>query len=176
MESKDPIDRRIGRLLEDAGELPMPDKRGRNWAARTRESFDSGMQMLKEVGIFTDVKWEKNKHGPGDPDRGKGWVDGWLNTKISIVLPTPAPEILEQPILAITDTPPPRRARRSKPRAEEQPISGVEIRQARTTRNWHQTTLAKHLGISSPYLSQIETGAREPSPKLAKAIGEWLTA
>lgn len=170
----EPIVRRIDRLLEDAGELPVPAKRNSNWAGRTRERFDNALLVLKDVGIIMSVTWENDKHGPGDPDRSKGWVTAWLNTKIEITLPELAPALPARPTAAIAG-PANKPRRRTKRAGKAQPLTGVDLRQTRTTRGWRQAVLANHLGISTPYLSQIETGKRAPSAALANKISDWLT-
>ena len=45
----------------------------------------------------------------------------------------------------------------------------------RIHRGWTQAELAKRVGLSRPYINQIESGVREPSPpalaELARALG-----
>lgn len=44
----------------------------------------------------------------------------------------------------------------------------------RIRRGLSQRSLARRLGISSGYMSQLETGQRNPSPRMAKNICELL--
>lgn len=165
--------RRIDRLLEEAGALPRPKSRDRHWAGRTRERFDDAMLKLREVNIFADVTWPDG-HGPGAPDRTKGWVEPWLNSKVKIILPDDPPELSLKERKALAPPRPRRGGRQSKPPTPSQRIDGAAIRRARADRGWKQATLARHLGVSTPYLSQLETGKRLPSKALRAKIDTWL--
>lgn len=66
------------------------------------------------------------------------------------------------------------RARSSRP---ERPLFGAigrTIRLARTARGWSQLELADRAGLSGPYVSQIETGAKRPSSESLLAIADAL--
>jgi DNA-binding XRE family transcriptional regulator len=160
-----PITRRIDHILEDIGELPTPDQRARNWLGRTRHRVEAGLDLLQEVGLCV-VEW------PGGyssiPNRR------WLETKIQLTVPETLPA-LPHPnpqVLPVAGVLPKRRPRRTP--AVQLPLDGIVIQQTRLERHWSQRTLAKHLGITRPYLAQIENGARSPSPLLAAKIHTWL--
>ena len=163
------LERRIDGLLQDIGELPEPQKRDKDWAGRTRDRFDEAMLTLQEAGVFVNVEWPDG-YGPGDKDRSKGWVAGWLAAKVRITLPSTAPELPEPP----PKLPAPKRKRRAKQPAKVQLLDGSAIRRARTERGWTQQDLARHLGIAPAYLSQIESGKRLPSKELAGKLKVWL--
>ena len=84
--------RRIDRLLSDVGELPVPAARGGHWAGRVRDRFDEAMQALVEAAVFTTVDWPDG-YGPGDADRGKGWVAPWLAAKVVISMLEPPTDL-----------------------------------------------------------------------------------
>ncbi len=150
-----PLALRIDRLLERIGELPLQEERSRNWAGRTRDRFDEALLALQEAGMFAEVSWPGG-YGPGHPDRGRGWVDRWLAAKVVITLPQKAPEL---PAEAGHKVLPAYRRRPRAPKAQQTksgPIDGVAIRSARNDRYLSQKALARQLGISVPYLSQLE--------------------
>lgn len=165
-----PITRRIDHLLEDIGELPLASQRTKDWARRTRERFDSAMLLLQERGVFVELFWPDG-HGPGDPDRSKGWVERWLSARVQMTFAgTPQPVVLSDTTSHV-ETPRKRNTRRP-PRAIT--VQGETIRQARKARGWSQRALAHTLDISVPYLSQIEMGKRLPSAKLTRQLQNWL--
>ncbi len=160
--------RRIDHLLADIGELPTRPHRTRHWAGRTRERFDAGLLVLQDVGVFGTLHWPDG-YGPGASDRSKGWVEGWLAARVEMGLSgTPA-----LPALPAASSPlsPPARPR---PSRRAGTVEGITIRQVRQARGWSQEALARALDISVPYLSQIETGKRFPSPKLTHKLQTWL--
>lgn len=161
----------IRKLLEDIGELPVPEARDKHWAGRTRDRFDEAMLTLREAGVLQTVEWPDG-YGPEDTDRSKGWVQRWLDAHVSGTLPEAAPELpRRQAVHAL----PARRRRRHKEAAPEQTqIDGLAIRKARIERKWSQEELARHLGISRSYLAKLETGRRLPSQDLARKLKAWL--
>jgi transcriptional regulator with XRE-family HTH domain len=48
--------------------------------------------------------------------------------------------------------------------------STLRLRQLRKTRGWSQVETAKRLGVSQPYLSLLESGAREVTPELSRRL------
>jgi DNA-binding XRE family transcriptional regulator len=167
-----PITRRIDHILEDIGELPTPAHRTKHWAGRTRERFDAALLLLQDLGVFAALAWPDG-YGPGDAERSKGWVERWLPARVQMTLAgTPPPLALSAaaPAPEMARQPPPRRAAR----APQPTVEGATIRQTRQERGWSQEALAHALGISVPYLSQIETGKRVPSPKLTRKLVTWI--
>ena len=55
---------------------------------------------------------------------------------------------------------------------------GSRIRELRLERGWSLTYLAEHTGMSKTYLSNVETGQKEPClvtlEVLAQGFGMWL--
>lgn len=169
----EPMERRVVRILEDVGELPAPEQRTRHWAGRTRERFDTGLPLLRDVGIFSALAWPDG-YGPGDADRSKGWVDGWLTARVHMTL-SDKPPALSPGNTAHHGQRQQRKKRRGVPSSTAgQGVDGAAVRRARAEWAWRQEVLARHLGISSPYLSQIETGKRVPSATLARKLQTWL--
>ena len=168
------LERRIERLLESVGELPVPEERGGHWAGRVRDRFDEALMTLQEGGIFGSVRWAHG-YGPGDMDRAKGWVRRWLSAGLQIALPGPAFGIKIKPGKAPRKWLPRRKTRwQRKPSSGKQEVSGADIRGARTEARWSQKTLAGDLGISVSYLSQIENDKRQPSKKLTYKLKAWV--
>jgi len=161
-----PITRRLDHILEDIGELPQPDQRHRHWLRRTRHRVEGGLDLLHDVGVCT-VGWPEGYSSI--PNRR------WLETKIQLTVPETLPA-LPPPSLQETATPQ-RRGRRGRPHARAATIPQVEgatVRQTRLERYWSQKTLATHLKISVPYLSQLENGTRLPSAAVTAKLLEWF--
>ncbi|MFQ5974601.1 MAG: helix-turn-helix domain-containing protein, partial [Alphaproteobacteria bacterium] len=113
--------------------------------------------------------------GPGDPDRNKGWVDRWLAGKVAITLPEPPPELSPSQFRAIRRRRfSPKRMRRQAAKRPAETLDGARVRRTRVERSWSQATLARHLGVSASYLSQIETGKRHPSATVAAKLTAWV--
>lgn len=49
---------------------------------------------------------------------------------------------------------------------------GNRVRKLRQERGWTQVELAEMLGIDRSYLSEIETGKKDPSLRILKAIAD----
>lgn len=166
MRSRGSMDRRIDHLLEDIGELPMPEARDSHWGGRVRDRFDEAVLQLQEDGIFGHVEWPEG-HEPGGADRVKGWVEAWLSSKVMFT----RPGAFGENALALR-----RKKRRRIAKSAKQPVElrrGSVIRSMRINRNISQTRLARELGISAAYLSQVENEKRAVSKHLLARIAEW---
>lgn len=165
------MERRIGQLLEDVGELPAFDARDGHWAGRVRDRFDEAILMLQESGVFGEIEWSHG-HEPGTAERSKGWVERWLLSKIVLN----RPEVFGGcDVQAATR----KRKKRGKRKTGASLVSlqrGSEIRAMRMTCNISQSKFADELGISAPYLSQIETEKRKISKALLRKISDWVQA
>jgi DNA-binding transcriptional regulator YiaG len=164
------FDRRIDHLLEDVGEIPAPAERDCHWAGRLRDRFEEAMLRLQENGVFAEVAWTGGR-GPGDLDRNKGWVDRWLASAVQIRRPGYRPPETAGPS---TKSVAHKRARK-KPAADPPGLTGSAIRMLRTNKEMSQLSFAGELGISTSYLSQIETGKRTANAKLLLRLQPWIT-
>lgn len=165
--SRGSMDRRIDHLLEDIGELPLPEVRDSHWGGRVRDRFDEAVLQLQEEEVFGHVEWPAG-HEPGGPDRVKGWVDAWLASKIMLT----RPGAFGENAVALR-----RKKRRRAAKQRNEPVElrrGSVIRSIRVSRNISQTQLAGELGISAAYLSQIENEKRGVSKSLHGRIAQWL--
>ena len=164
--------RRVDSLLESVGELPELMSRDSHWGGRTRDRFDEAILMLQEVGVFSEVEWP-DAFQPGDRDRAKGWVDSWLSSKIVLHRP---------PAFGGAEEGSPQKARRKKARRRTRQDRvvlpdvqrGSVIRAMRAGRNMSQIQLARELGISAAYLSQIENEKRVVSKGILIRLSTWL--
>lgn len=164
--------RRVDSLLESIGELPNLMSRDSHWGGRTRDRFEEAILMLQEVGVFSVVEWP-DAFQPGSRDRYKGWVESWLSSKIVLHRP-PAfggAEEGSQPKTARKKAR--RRARQNRGVLPEVP-RGSALRAMRARRNMSQIQLARELGISAAYLSQIENEKRVVSKGLMVRLSTWL--
>lgn len=56
----------------------------------------------------------------------------------------------------------------------ERRTNGATVRVVREALGISLTDLAARAGIAKPYMSQIETGAKQPSPSVARAIADGM--
>jgi len=169
MRSRGSLDRRIGDLLADIGELPRRDARGGRWGARMRDRFDAAMLILQETGVIGRVEWPAG-YQPGHVAHGRGWVDTWLASMIVLDL---RGSLGSRGIDAAT----PLRANRHASKAGREIAElrrGPVIRAMRLERDVSQRRLADELGISAAYLSQIENQRRLVSRTVLGRIAVWL--
>lgn len=169
-----PIPIRIDQLLERIGELPVEQDRSKHWAGRTRDRFDEAMLVLREAGVFSDVRWPDG-YGPGEPDRSRGWVARWLSSRVLLRLPRSAPDALPgQRALELVWPEPSERGLEREPASLEPQDLGTVLRTKLAERYMSQKALARYLGISNSYLSMILKGDRTPSTAVMAAIKTWL--
>jgi len=162
--------RRIDHLLEAIGELPEEQPRRAHWAGRFRDRFDEAVLTLNDIGVFKSVAWSEG-HGPGDFDRNKGWVQSWLSSKVVVCF---APALWRRRMPAGGAGRAPADAHRpgagNRIDLKRPDLEIAAIRRMRVENGWSQKALAKILGISACYLSQIENGNRQPSKPLQEKI------
>lgn len=162
--------RRVDHLLEDIGELVIPAQRDSHWAGRLRDRLDEALLRLQEIGLFAEVSWPDG-WGPGDLDRGKGWVDHWLASNVRISRPG-GPVVGDGGSEKVESV---RRRRRRKRMAKPHPqLVGSEIRALRTGREMSLLNFAGQMGISTSYLSQIESGKRAVSENIIQRLKPWI--
>jgi DNA-binding XRE family transcriptional regulator len=169
MPSRGPLDRRIGDVLEAVGELPRTDARSVSWGARLNNRLGQAIRMLQEMGILGGVSWPAGFQ-PGGADRARGWVDSWLACRI----------VFDRPIdhgasrtWAAARLHKGRRARATAP-GPAQLRRGSAIRAMRLERDISQSRLARELGVSAAYLSQIENERRMVSRAMLARIAGWV--
>ena len=169
LRSSDSMDRRIDRLLQDIGELPVPGARDSHWGGRVRDRLDEAILQLKEDRIFGQFEWPRGRE-PGGADRVKGWVDAWLISKITLTRPGE----FGDSTFALDRKKKRRVARQNRELVELR--RGSVIRSMRMDRNISQTRFAGELGISAAYLSQIENEKRAVPKVLLERIAAWARA
>jgi len=159
---------RVCDLLEDIGELPKRDARGGGWGARMRDRFVQATALLKEAGLMDGVEWPAGCE-PDVRNRGKGWVAIWLEGKVTLSGPVIADTACGASAISSREA---RRSRKSAPPLLELHRGSV-IRAMRTDRNIPQHRLARELGISAAYLSQIENERRMASRSVLWRVADW---
>ncbi len=170
-----PIPIRIDQLLERIGELPVEQDRSKHWAGRTRDRFDEAMLMLREAGVFSDVRWPDG-YGPGESDRPRGWVARWLSARVLLQLPRSAPDPLSgRRALELVWPDPSQQGVELDPSSPEPQEFGAVVRAKLGERYLSQKAFARYLGISNSYLSMILKGDRTPSAAVMTAIKAWLS-
>ena len=163
------LDRRIGDLLGAVGELPGPDMRSGSWGARSRNRLGQAILALQEAGVLGGVSWPAGFE-PGSADRARGWVETWLASRI--VLDRAEGFGGRDPGTAARLD----KSRRSRTAASgpAQLRRGSAIRTMRLERDISQSRLARELGISAAYLSQIENERRMVSRAMLARIAGWV--
>jgi len=146
----------------------VADQRSTHWAGRTRDRFDEALLRLREAGTFAAVEWP-NGFTLGDSDRAKGWVAGWLSSKVTIYLSASSAADEAAPSRTEAHRQHPRRTKS----AGIDPSSIESLRLLRSKRGVSQLELARELGISASYLSQIEHGKKPATGPLRDRISVW---
>ena len=168
-----PLTWTIGTLCKSIGEAPEQEEK----PGRFREAFEQALDLLQKSGVFSQViysdgYWE-------DTERYRGWVQRWLQYEITFVLPSVTElerEIEARKIKQLQEARQKRltRRRRPRPRPAASAIDGQQVRLVREQRNIRQEELARYLGISRRYLSDIENQKVLPGPKVTQKLKAWL--
>lgn len=150
--SSEVIELKVSRILTMIGELVPSDERAKQWAGRTRERFEEALLTLQKAGILAAVQWPSG-YGPGDPDRFRGEVSGWLNATVRIVFRSrdhAGERISPCPPLSIANPAEQRAARVDGP---GRVAIYQRLRAERIARGWTQEQLAADLRVSAAYIS-----------------------
>lgn len=167
-----PLTWTIGTLCKAIGEAPEQEKN----PGRFREAFEQALELLaKNVFsqvIYPDGYWE-------DTERYRGWVQRWLQKPITFELPDITQlerEIEERKIKQLQGAKQKKITRRRRPRTRPtiDVVDGRQVRLIREQRNIRQEELARYLGISRRYLSDIENQKVLPGPKVAQKLKSWF--
>ena len=172
----------IGKLLRDIGELPDEDHREKDWARRTADALQAALDTLLGAGLLATYTFGPTYPDPGD--RGRGWVERWLASTVTITTPAAVKKTKE--VEAGTATLPPRLEKKRRNRGTGKPKRALEGKQyldgadiaaiyaAYKARNWTQLTLAKHVKCARSTLSNILNKREAPSAELAARIRAFL--
>jgi ribosome-binding protein aMBF1 (putative translation factor) len=186
--ANDPCERSVAKLLQQIGELPVPEARDRNWGMRTREALEAALTTLEEAGLVALVEWPDG-FGPDDVNRVKGWVERWLAARVRITGLEAHKKMQEarEKMLAA----PPTKSKSSKPAApppRPEPVRCLEPSRHRTgsdvdaqairrklgNLHWQQSTLAKHIDCSENHLSYVMNGRRKAGKDMVQALRDFL--
>jgi DNA-binding XRE family transcriptional regulator len=154
---------RVGTLLGQAGlslEPQQPSKR----PSKVRERLEGALDQLQKDGVVAGweyVDWDEDLAGK------QGWGDAWLNTNISIRVPSAIHQQNEKikagPTRRITQP-------------ETGPSYAVRVLEKRQAHGLDRATAAKAIGVSEPTLGRIERGeTKAPKGKTRRALEAWLT-
>lgn len=124
---------------------------------RGLERFEDALDRLQEDGVIAAWQYED---WDGPPTR-QGWLDRWLDAKV----------IIEAPDLVRTAYQ--RLDKRVAPQAALPEDLPSRLRARRRALGISQMQAAEQLEMSRPYYTQIETGRREPGPKLISKLDAW---
>lgn len=175
---KQAITRTVAELLEVAGRLPEPERRGGHWAERTKEALQVALETLLGARLVAMVEFGHTypKHSEGK----RGWVERWLNATITLTTPEAAaflgrdtsepavqlPARLEKKL----------RAQKIEPaqlkRLDE--ITAARLREAIAQRFLNQRRAARHFGCSQATLSKTVGRLTAPNPELTTRLLAFL--
>ncbi len=154
---------RVQTLLEEIGL-----EASKNDPARLRARLEKCLDTLREAediaGWQYEADWEEELASR------QGWLQHWLETKVIIE----APAAIQEAYLRIQ--PPPAEEKPSLPAAvtEASYPWAEKVVERRKAARLSQNQAAREIGISQPFLSQIEAGQRTPSERIAVLLQRWL--
>ena len=153
--------------------------RKKDWANRTETALTDALDKLKDNGRLASYRFGETYPDPGRRG-GRGWVPEWLSAEVILVTPTAA-EALNLPARPVAKKKPTVKRRRgpAQPQEHLDAATVAAIREKLATlnasKNWHQKTLAAHLKISPPMMTQLLKGGRAPNPETMARLQDWLT-
>ena len=167
------ITRTVAELLEIAGRLPEPEHRGANWANRTAEALHVALETLLGARLLAAVEFGPTYPDPGE--RGRGWVEKWLNATITLTTPEAAAFLgrdIPEPVAKL----PARleRKRQARKSGTAQPgerldnATAARLRALIAQRFRDQRKAAQHFGCSQSFLSLVANQRRGPGNFAAK--------
>ncbi len=165
------LDRRIGDLLADIGELPGRESRGGGWGARMRGRLDAAILKLQETGVLGVVEWPAG-YAQGPTDHGRGRAETWLAGRVV----RNRPEMTDDCRTEAAGRPRRTHGAGGTASGQLELRRGSVIRAIRIAREISQRRLAGELGISAAYLSQIENERRMASQAVLRRIAGWVRA
>lgn len=164
------LPRRVGDLIEEIGELPRRDARGEGWGGRMRDRLVQAVALLQETGVLGGAEWPAGR----EPERGesnKRKTGAWLAGKI-VLHRSAAAGVSGGAIDTRTGS---MRRPEKNSRGLLELHRGSVIRAMRMDRKISQDRLARELGISAAYLSQIENERRMASQAVLGRIAGWAS-
>ncbi len=154
---------RVQTLLEEIGL-----EASKNDPARLRARLERCLDTLREAediaGWQYEAAWEEELASR------QGWLQHWLEAKVIIE----APAAIQQAYLRIQS---PAAAEKPTLAAPEEDASlpwAEKVAERRKAARLSQSQAAREIGISQPFLSQIEAGQRTPSERIAVLLQRWL--
>lgn len=165
-------------LLGVIGELPNEGHRGENWANRLEAALREALNTLLEHHLLESVKFS-DKY-PDSGDRGRGWVERWLDAEITLTTPEAAMKLNDRPAGFKG------RQRRNrgtgKPRKPLLPgryLTETEvaaIRRKCAEQNRYMKDLAREMGVAAPTLSNALRRREAPSDALLTKLKAFLNS
>ena len=146
----------------------------RDKARDLAEQWSEALKTLLKLGW--SIQFDENYPEALRPDsqtrKPKGYLDALLESKFIVHPPDPIPELLSRVQLN-------RNTYQSSPKpkplpANAPPLTGDQVRAARTRQKWSQAKLAGMLNISQPLISHIESGRRELTPEIEASLRKLL--
>ena len=137
--------------------------------AKTRIRFENCLDALLEHGDI--AAWQYERWDEENLPR-RGWLPIWMTATVCLE----APESIKEAYRAVERTLEAKPApARTLPAAVPTTL-GERVRDRRRKLKLSQLQAAEELGVSQPYLSQIEKGTRSPAADVETRILEWLAA
>lgn len=135
---------------------------------RTLDRLEGALDRLQADGVVRSWHYKDTEAYERVLQTKKGWLGHWLEMRVWVE----PPEIIKRQCAILRERILKLPAAGRKRQAKERPamVSGEAIRKARQAQGMAQRKLAKILGITQAYLSQLEGGQRTPSPELLRRI------
>lgn len=149
----------VRELLAVIGELPDDRHRGTHWASQLEQALREALNRLLAHHLLAAVKFSEDYPEPGD--RGRGWVERWLNSEITLTTPEAA--------MKLNDRPAGFKGRQQRNRGTGKPrklltpgryLTETEIAAVRrkcAEQNRLMKDLAREMGVAAPTLSNVLT-------------------
>jgi DNA-binding transcriptional regulator YiaG len=134
-----------------------------------KKRWDSALKLL--ISLDWSITYDSETYPqwlqPGDKEqKPKGYLDKLLEAKITILQPEPIPAFLASKAKPITE-------KLTSPK--QNPLRGLQLREARKARGWSQKKLSTYSGISQSLISQIERGSRDIPKRMENKLRKLLS-
>jgi DNA-binding transcriptional regulator YiaG len=134
-----------------------------------KKRWDSALKLLISLGwsITYDSETYPQWLQPGEEGKKpKGYLDRLLGAKITILQPKPITTLLASKAKPITE-------KLTLPK--QNPLTGLQLREARKARGWSQKQLSNYSSISQSLISQFERGAKDIPKRMENKLRKLLS-
>ncbi|WP_209316339.1 helix-turn-helix domain-containing protein [Haematospirillum jordaniae] len=160
---------RVQTLLDAVGEVV-----NERYPSKTRARLEKALEQLQADGVIAG--WQYDRWNEKILEK-RGWGQEWVLATIAIEAPDEVKDYYRQ---LSRDVPPNKALQVISPLAAKHKVSpdgfAEAIKSHRKRTGQSQMQVSEILGIKQGYLSKLERGKALASPKLQKAIDNWLAS